>query len=559
MLTFLPSSSGQPEPPSPAQRASNIPTISSIYSQPTPDLRRQDGRYSLAPTALSIPYEVSPPSSPETGPGPHTEDWGRNISPVEESSGHDGEYTNNTSVYRDVRELMKHEVAGGFDGVDNQSASNLAPSERDSIATRWTDFMRPGSSRGGDTNPYGLRRPPVEPMPLRTGPDGLFSGGQPGGIGLSTIQPLVLRRGQDGGRRNSPDTDKIDGASNQHSTARPITDKPLPATDPLPLPLKSKKRLSNKAAPSGSSTPLSSRGLTWFGKSTVLSAEDDIKPTVPLKAGRNSPSTSSFSSTPLHRDPSNYYNSYRHDSPSPAYSSPNTMARSPYSDRRSLDDQTVDSNSRTSTPTAERSFNAAMREHNVHNWPVSRFSATTYATETTLVSAPGTPVFNTGSETSSPSLPSSVLGRGRPVSAATSVNSKSTARKPLPSESYPTPPSSVLRSSTAKLLPPSPAEAQSADLTSSLQAQLDNLRHQRRNLQKIIDDLSRLIVPGPNAGNIFVREDAKRTVDECKREMDEIRQQEHEVGLRLHRAWRRRDKEGNITEPTGLWVRRVTG
>jgi len=54
------------------------------------------------------------------------------------------------------------------------------------------------------------------------------------------------------------------------------------------------------------------------------------------------------------------------------------------------------------------------------------------------------------------------------------------------------------------------------------------------------------------------REEEKRKVEGLKTEEADIRRQEHDIGLRLHRAWKRRDKEA-VYEPTGLWVRRVTG
>lgn len=54
------------------------------------------------------------------------------------------------------------------------------------------------------------------------------------------------------------------------------------------------------------------------------------------------------------------------------------------------------------------------------------------------------------------------------------------------------------------------------------------------------------------------REEEKRKVEGLKTEEADIRRQEHDIGLRLHRALKRRDKEA-VYEPTGLWVRRVTG
>ena len=50
----------------------------------------------------------------------------------------------------------------------------------------------------------------------------------------------------------------------------------------------------------------------------------------------------------------------------------------------------------------------------------------------------------------------------------------------------------------------------------------------------------------------------KMKIERLKTEEADVRREEHEIGLRLHRAWKRRDKEA-VYEPTGLWVRRVTG
>jgi hypothetical protein len=50
-----------------------------------------------------------------------------------------------------------------------------------------------------------------------------------------------------------------------------------------------------------------------------------------------------------------------------------------------------------------------------------------------------------------------------------------------------------------------------------------------------------------------------RRTDKCKVQLSEVLAQQHELGLRLHRAWRRKDNREQAGEPTGLWVRRVTG
>jgi hypothetical protein len=54
------------------------------------------------------------------------------------------------------------------------------------------------------------------------------------------------------------------------------------------------------------------------------------------------------------------------------------------------------------------------------------------------------------------------------------------------------------------------------------------------------------------------RELEKLKVEGLREEEADVRRQEHEIGLRLHRAYKRRDKNAEY-ELTSLWVRRVTG
>jgi len=54
------------------------------------------------------------------------------------------------------------------------------------------------------------------------------------------------------------------------------------------------------------------------------------------------------------------------------------------------------------------------------------------------------------------------------------------------------------------------------------------------------------------------REMEKMKVEQLRIEEADVAREQHDIGLRLHRAWKRRDKNA-VYEPTGLWVRRVTG
>ncbi|TVY33312.1 hypothetical protein LOCC1_G008447 [Lachnellula occidentalis] len=116
-------------------------------------------------------------------------------------------------------------------------------------------------------------------------------------------------------------------------------------------------------------------------------------------------------------------------------------------------------------------------------------------------------------------------------------------------------------SNIAKTLPMSPAEAESHDLITSLQAQLENLSHRRNNITKSIRQMTELMPTDSVIVNDEVRrkrEGEKKKVEGLREEEADVRREEHDIGLRLHRAWKRKDKEA-FYEPTGLWVRRVTG
>ncbi|KHJ31433.1 hypothetical protein EV44_g6463 [Erysiphe necator] len=112
-----------------------------------------------------------------------------------------------------------------------------------------------------------------------------------------------------------------------------------------------------------------------------------------------------------------------------------------------------------------------------------------------------------------------------------------------------------------KTLPLTPAENSSNDLVTVLQAHLDSLAHRRRNITRSIRQMTELMP----RDNLLItdevrlkREHEKRKVAMLREEEAEIKREEHEVGLRLHRAWKRTES-GAVYEPTSLWVRRVTG
>ncbi|KAH7311151.1 hypothetical protein BKA65DRAFT_164409 [Rhexocercosporidium sp. MPI-PUGE-AT-0058] len=199
--------------------------------------------------------------------------------------------------------------------------------------------------------------------------------------------------------------------------------------------------------------------------------------------------------------------------------------------------------------------------------PSSRFSVTTYAPST----AHSTPRPSTDTFENHPMPdPSAIVNRQRPrLSESPKANNAVTRKAVNPSSpvfismsSVPAHMAPNKRSSNiAKNLPMSPAEAESHDLVTSLQAQLENLAHRRNNITRSIRQMTELMPKD----SVLLTEDVRRKreqekikVERLREEESDVRREEHEIGLRLHRAWKRRDKDA-VFEPTGLWVRRVTG
>ncbi|POR31778.1 Uncharacterized protein TPAR_08010 [Tolypocladium paradoxum] len=218
--------------------------------------------------------------------------------------------------------------------------------------------------------------------------------------------------------------------------------------------------------------------------------------------------------------------------------------------------------------------------------PASRFSVTTYAT-----SNPATP--RQSADESRPQVPplpalqTSVMDRRRPFSGASggkaseeptviSMSSTySTVDKEKLSAHRPTEHvsharvasnansaerrSSIL--SMAKPLPPAPHELSSSqDRVAHLNAQIHGLVHRRFNINKSIQQMTELMPTDNLMASSQVlrkREAEKQKVEALKEELAQVQREEYDLGLKLHRAYKRLDKDAEF-EPTTLWVRRVT-
>ncbi|CRK46575.1 hypothetical protein BN1723_007133 [Verticillium longisporum] len=99
------------------------------------------------------------------------------------------------------------------------------------------------------------------------------------------------------------------------------------------------------------------------------------------------------------------------------------------------------------------------------------------------------------------------------------------------------------------------------DRVGHLNARLSSLGNRRININMAIKQMTELMPTDNLLASEAVlrkREAEKRKVEALKVELADVQREEYELGLKLHRAYKRLDKDAKY-EPTTLWVRRVTG
>jgi hypothetical protein len=91
-----------------------------------------------------------------------------------------------------------------------------------------------------------------------------------------------------------------------------------------------------------------------------------------------------------------------------------------------------------------------------------------------------------------------------------------------------------------------------------LEAKRSDLLRRRTNINTIIHELTQVIQPSSVAYDMAARDEVKKTVASLNNELAEIKREEHEIGLKLLRAWKKREEEDFYGQSTSLWVKRVT-
>ena len=564
-------------PPKNPYRLSEAPTASSVYSQPSPGMSYDWPEHHMAVQPVSNYADVSPPSSPrmEAQHRPRGLPISRDVSPVGVRADSLETSRRETQPGSHIPVLRKPPPgrALGKEPVVNSGRGRTASSR----LTRWDDFS------GEPTMSYAGKPAQVVPGSSDYAP---YAGSSPQGHGIGyqvsvsggqqkpkkhTFSERATRFGSKALSVETKPREEWKGASGRTAIVQPLADKP--SKMPLSIPPQSYRMPSPGVSDeSGRSTP-SSAAITVrripMGADTSVSPshdrhdthDDPIKPTVPLKVGRNSPPRSIASPTSP--------NTQKHPYPSPITPSVQNPIPTPIAPSYTQYEDIVDSYSGPSQPNVHRkSIDSTHAFNKDDKVPVSRFSWTTYATNTTYQhSPPPSPLPTIPTATAATITPTpavSVLNRRRPVASVASIASISTptTRKPVPSQQPqpdPTTPGPSPRFSIAssKALPRPPPELESVDHVSSLEAQLDDLRLRRRNVNRLLGDLNGTQPQNPLVTDLAKRRETEKRRKEFEDELAEIGREEHDVGLRLHRAWKRREREDGAAGTT-LWIRRVT-
>ncbi|KAF7159408.1 hypothetical protein CNMCM6106_006621 [Aspergillus hiratsukae] len=178
--------------------------------------------------------------------------------------------------------------------------------------------------------------------------------------------------------------------------------------------------------------------------------------------------------------------------------------------------------------------------------PVSRFSATTCATTESCSPTPSRRESVDAASQSTDDAPS-IMSRKRPIPSAAAPG-KTPTRKPTPSQA-----------DNSKDLPQCPPEQQAQNRIEMLEARRDTLARRRANINTIIHELTQVIQPSSIAYDMAARDEVKKTVASLNNELADIKREEHDIGMKLFRAWKKRDEQDLYGADTGLWVKRVTG
>ncbi|KAI1586638.1 hypothetical protein PtrEW13061_007485 [Pyrenophora tritici-repentis] len=544
----------------------------SIYSQPSPNPYSYD-----SPTAPSYSTydDISPPSSPEpdreyssSSNAPRRFRSMRDVSPMDENRKQlerEGHVVSHIPVLRRAPSVLRN----GESAVPKQKFWDvkLAPNSK----VKWDEYSgepnMAGKAASVDPGSY-AKGAPTQPMGYQVS----VTAGVPekGNTGFGA------RVGRFGSKRIPPPVEPFARATGRSEIAPPL--KYQPASKPVqtsrkPVPLGQDRDNLNALVPT-IEYPIKlgdTRLVTSETRDVEAHNEQPIKPTVPLKVGRNSPSRNDLGSptSPTHQGLG---------ISALAYSNPVIETNTAPQDHQPLHPAY-----RTATPPYTTAASKLRDENKYNNDPESRFSWTTYDSNQTYQQSP---YQHTPSPPPSPPEPpkQSQLEPQRIQTPPSTTKPSSTRplppttkdsilsrRRPIPQANIlpPTPPKQTMtahpllsytntNTGLSKALPQPPTHLSALDHIQLLESQQDDLRIRRNNVYRLLRDLNNAAPPNPLLTDFKKARVAEQRKKAFEAELDQIRQEEHDVGLKLHRAWKKREREDPHSAGSALWVRRVT-
>lgn len=391
-----------------------------------------------------------------------------------------------------------------------------------------------------------------------------------------------------------PQREPWKGASGRTALVPPVRNNPAARLEPIRIPVNNNRRF--EATTSNTSRIVAPSPSTIKPVPAESATEDMVKPPAPLRLGKNSPSVRSPVTAqppqPLESPfrspqyPDTVHTSVTVPPPNPGLSlgstsapltpltpTPSRLAVPPPRSDSKQDFAPTNSSPTLDTVPPEPRSDSLQPVNSTNDEPSSRFSWTTYGT-TVTDSPPDTPRVDAHAPPIPRfPMPTSLAMRNRPVQAQAQArpqtspmasnlppvqNSNVVARKPTPAERRRASTILTTASDLSKSLPQCPPEMEAPDKISSLEARMEEYARRKRNVSKLINKLKSGAQPSNIAFDLRTREEVKRTIKGLEGELADIIQEEHDVGLKLHRAQRKKDREEMYENPTGLWIKRVT-
>ncbi|UPX14307.1 uncharacterized protein EKO05_0004795 [Ascochyta rabiei] len=571
-------------------RVSNIPTVSSVYSRPSNDL----SYYYDNPTATppSTYEDISPPSSPEparqhNSDPPRRYRSMRDVSPMDENRGA-VPANSNIPVLRKAPAVIQ---TGETKSSQKFWGGKVAPNSK----VKWDEYSgEPTSSnagRAGSVNPLAFAKDNLRPMGYQVSVSGPESKKKNPSftdrVGLFGAKPAPTEPPQ------APEP--WSRATGRAEIARSLKDDTTHQT--LQIPRKPSTRkveglgldMSNAVATITNRVALAADARPVANKPNAFDIHSEpIKPILPLKIGRKSPDYESTSPTTPENHGLGILNPYSYPSPvTPTNEKPSPSSLTTADDRSGTSE--TESWERSLTPKQSTIWDKPLEQtpEKVKEAAQSRFSWTTYNTTTTYQHSPPPsppePMPTLGASTRTrimtepASVASSVLNRRRPVPQADKIPGTPPAvRKPVPaarspvalktrtttlaSPTSPRPGSAFSTSTTGtqKALPQPPTTLSASDHVAILESQMEDLHVRRSNVYKMIKKMNAAAPSNPMLTDFKTARMAEQKKKAFEDELAEMKIEEHDIGLKLHRALRKRERD-DPNSGSALWIRRVTG